>query len=79
MNSQLSEQVMLPLTVDEATVLFEFLRRYSDTDVLEIRDQAEQRALWNLNCTFEKHLSQQFDVGYHEFLEAARSRLRDAC
>ncbi|MCL1138993.1 hypothetical protein [Shewanella pneumatophori] len=48
----MSKQVELKLTEDEAWVLFEFVRRFSDSDKLDIEDQAEQRALWNLCCTF---------------------------
>jgi hypothetical protein len=38
----------------EAVVLNEFLCRFSETDHLTIEDQAEQQALWNLQCLFEK-------------------------
>lgn len=69
--------VLIPLTVDEAIVLFEFLQRFSNTDKLTIEDQAEQRALWNLCCLFEKHLTLPFEGGYKEILLAARDRLRD--
>ena len=77
MTSQTPDQVLLPLTVDEAIVLFEILLRYSDTDTLNIEDQAEQRALWNLCCIFEKQMVQPLDGNYVEILKAARARLRD--
>lgn len=69
--------VLLPLTLDEAVVLFEFLQRYSNTDRLSIEDQAEQRALWNLCCVFEKHLTLPFEKNYSDLLAEARNRLRD--
>src|SRR5437762_36113 len=47
-------EVVVRLTVPEAVVLDAMLRRYSETDRLDIADQAEQRALWNLQCVFEK-------------------------
>jgi hypothetical protein len=66
-------EVVIRLTVPEAVVLDTFLRRYSETDRLMIADQAEQRALWNLQCVFEK-------VGDPSWpsLEEARAALRDA-
>jgi hypothetical protein len=64
--------VVIRLTVPEAVVLGAFLRRYSETDQLLIADQAEQRALWNLQCLFEK-------VGDPSWpsVEEARTTLRD--
>lgn len=73
----MSNEIELKLTEDEAWMLFEFVRRYSDTDRLSIEDQAEQRALWNLCCVFEKTLHQAQDVSYEEFIEECRNRLRD--
>jgi hypothetical protein len=70
--------VSLDLTSDEALVLFDFLTRYTDSDRLEIADQAEQRALWNLCAILEKALVEPFDPAYGELLEAARQRLRDS-
>lgn len=70
--------ILLRLTVDEALVLFDFASRFSDTDRLEIVDQAEERALWNLCCRFERQLVQPFQGDYGEQLAAARDRLRDA-
>ena len=68
--------VSLDLSEDEALVLFEFLTRYGESDRLEIADQAEQRALWNLCANLEKTLVEPFDPGYGELLVAARGRLR---
>lgn len=45
MNEHINSEVHITLTGDEALVLFELLRRYSDSDQLNIVDQAEQRAL----------------------------------
>ncbi len=69
--------VSLNLSPDEALVLFELLSRYSDSDRLEIIDQAEQRALWNVCCLLEKELAEPFDPAYLALLSAARDRLRD--
>lgn len=67
----------LTVTDDEFLVLFEFLQRFSSTDRLSIEDQAEQRALWNLCCVFEKAGAAPFEGSYEQALEAARARLRD--
>ena len=47
-------EVTIRLTVAEAVVLDELLRRYSETDRLAVEDRAEQQALWNLQCLLEK-------------------------
>lgn len=65
-------EVIIRLTVPEAVVLDEFLRRYAETDNLIITDQAEQRALWNLQCIFEKAGDPSWPS-----LEEARAALRD--
>ena len=68
----LESEVVIRLTVPEAVVLDALLRRYSETDQFTVVDQAEQRALWNLQCLFEK-------VGDPSWppLEEARAALRD--
>lgn len=57
--------------------MFEFISRYSETDQLIIEDQAEQRALWNLECRLQKILVEPFDPSYRQLVQAARNRLRD--
>lgn len=71
------EEVTLKVTKDEALVLFDFLSRFSNEDKLSIQDQAEERALWNLTCVFEKQLAEPFDKNWPHIIEAARNRLRD--
>jgi len=73
----LENTLSISLTPDEAVVLFEFVRRFSDTDTLSIEDQAEERALWNLCCVFEKHLNLPMEGSYADILKMARERLRD--
>ena len=65
-------EVVIRLTVPEAVVLDDLLRRYSETDRLTIEDQAEQRALWNLQCLFER----EGDPSWPS-LATARAALRD--
>ena len=70
------EKVIIELTRSEALVLFEFLYRTSDDDSLTVADQAERRALWNLECLFEKELVEPFLPNYLELLEQAKKRLK---
>ncbi|WP_020405795.1 hypothetical protein [Hahella ganghwensis] len=71
------DEVSIKLTKDEALVLFELLSRFSDEDKLSIEDQAEQRALWNLTCIFEKVLAEPFSENWSDIISEARERLRD--
>lgn len=71
------EDVKITITKDEALVLFDFLSRFSNTDVLTIQDQAEKRALWNLTCVFERVLVEPFSTEWPSIIKAARNRLRD--
>lgn len=73
----MQNDIEIKLTADEAWVLFEFTRRYVDTEKLSITDQSEQRALWNLCCVFEKSLHQESELSYTEHVERCRERLRD--
>jgi hypothetical protein len=70
-------EVHISLTADEALVLFEFLSRFEKSSDLTIVDQAEERALWNLLCLFQKQLVSPFRLDYRELLQMARDRLRD--
>ena len=69
--------IQISLTADEAVVLFEIVRRFSDTDLLTIVDQAERRALWNLCCIFERGALSSFAGEWPDLLRQARDRLRD--
>jgi hypothetical protein len=71
------ENVQIEITNDEALVLFEFLARFSQTGTLDVVDQAEERALWNLSCVLEKILIEPFYPDYLDIIQAARDRLRD--
>ena len=69
--------MQLNLTEDEALVLFELLSRFSEDLILGIEDQAEMRALWNLQAVLEQALTEPFLQNYETLLAAARDRLRD--
>ena len=71
------ESIKIELTKDEAIVLYEFLQRSSNSDELKIEHQAEERALWNLACIFEKVLAEPFMLDYARILTSARERLKD--
>ncbi|MES2153552.1 MAG: hypothetical protein V4510_00260 [bacterium] len=66
----------IPLTDDEAFVLFDWLQNFSDTGSVAFRDQAEKRALWNLCSVLERELA-PFQADYPRALQAAQERLRD--
>ena len=68
----INSEVTIRLTVAEAVVLDELLRRYSGTDRLTIEDQGEQIALWNLACLLER----EGDRPLWPSLEEARAALR---
>lgn len=77
MTADHSTDVQISLSADEAIVLFEFLRRFSDSDDLTIVDQAEQRVLWNLCCILERGALTPFTGDWPVLLQQARERLRD--
>jgi len=73
----MNETINLEITKEEAVVLFEFLSRFSDKDIISIEHQSEERALWNLHCTFEKIINEAFSGDYKKALESARESLKD--
>ena len=70
-------KIKIELTRPEALVLFEFVSRFSEDEVLKIEDQAEERVLWNLCASLESLLSEPFAKNYGELLANARSLVRD--
>lgn len=77
MRENSSADVQISLTADEAVVLFEFVRRFSDLNELTIVNQAEERALWNLCCLLEKGSLGPLSGKWPDLLQQARDRLRD--
>jgi hypothetical protein len=71
------ERVSVELTSSEALVLFEFLSRFSNDDILRIEDQAEERVLWNLCASLESILAAPFADNYRDLLATARGEVRD--
>lgn len=68
------DTITINLSTDEAIVLSEFLKRFSENDSLTIEDQAEQRVLWDIECLLEKEIVSD---DWQEELGAARARVRD--
>ncbi len=70
------KEINIKLTETEAIVLFEFLSRFSDKEILEIEDKSEERVLWDTQCVLEKKLSDSFSENYAEILKDAREKLK---
>lgn len=73
----MEEILQINLKKDEAIVLFEFLARFSDDEILEIADQSEERVLWDIHCNLEKLLAEPFAENFAEILKSARENVRD--
>ena len=73
----MSEKIQIEIGKDEAVVLFEFLSRFSDKEILQIEDQSEARVLWNIHCDLEKLLAEPFAINYKEILQKSRGKVRD--
>ncbi len=73
----MAKDIQLNLTSDEAYVIFELVKRFSDSGSLAIEHKAEERALWNLGCLLEEKLEKVFDKDYSEIIELCRERLED--
>ena len=71
------QHVELRLSGVEALVLFDWLARFNASDPT-FEDQAEQRALWNLEAVLERELVAPLAADYGEQLADARQRLRDS-
>ena len=69
--------VVLELNNAQAIVLFEFLSRFSDKDVLEIEDDAEAKVLLGICCDLESALVEPLMEDYRIILQKAREKVRD--
>ena len=67
----------LNLSKEEVIVLSGLLKRYSEKDTLVIEDQAEQRALWNLECVLEKVVGNLYEGSWEKAHFEALTSLRD--
>ncbi|CAN5660753.1 hypothetical protein BH24ACI1_BH24ACI1_25740 [soil metagenome] len=73
----MNEKIQICLSKDEAIILFEFLSRFTEKEVLEIADQSEERVLLNVLCDLEKTLVEPFVANYQEIVKKSRERIRD--
>ncbi len=71
------DKFCISLSRSEALVLFDLLTRYSETGRIEIRDQAEQRVLWDVCCLLESGLNEPLHPDYEARLQQAREKVRD--
>jgi len=69
--------ISIELNRQHAIVLCSFLARFTDKDKLEIEDQAEQRALWDLYALLESTLPEIFDNRWESIVQMARDSIRD--
>ncbi|OLF09729.1 hypothetical protein BLA60_18275 [Actinophytocola xinjiangensis] len=72
-----ADRVVVELDGDEALVLFDWISRINRRGAAEFEDQAEQRVLWDIECSLEKSLVEPFGEDYPALLAAARDRVRD--
>lgn len=73
----LPETITAEFTRKQALVLFEFLRRCDDEGQYTFADQAEQRVLWDLECSLQPQLVEVFSPNYAELLKTAWAEIRD--
>jgi hypothetical protein len=71
------DDVKVTLKRAHALILFEFLSRYANEGELAIKDQAEQRVLWDLCCDLERVLDEPLRPDYNALLIIARDSVRD--
>lgn len=72
-----AEPVRIELSQDEALVLFDWLCRFNDRTDIDFTDQAEQRILWDIECSLESVLVAPLLDNYESLLAQARKRAGD--
>ena len=70
------EAVTIKLSRAEALVLFELLSRFNEEEGFQIKDSAEVKVLWDMQCFLEKTLSEPLQDDYAELLTTAREQVR---
>lgn len=71
------QTVRIELRSTEALVLFAWLSRFNGDGEAAFEDQAEERALWDLEASLEKALVTPFQGDFQAALMAARDDVRD--
>lgn len=73
----MNEAVTIDLSGDMAIVLLALVARLNQSESVEFADQAEQRALWDLESLLESAIPTVLSLDFASSLEQARKRLRD--
>ena len=68
-----SDTVSIPLTREQAIVLFEWLSREDSKEAIPTAHVAEQKVLWTIEAWLERTLVEPLQPNYNEILEAARA------
>lgn len=71
-------KMKIEISKDEALVLYDFLYRANQNELIVFEDQAEQRVLWNLEAALEKQLVEPAFPNYLELVQEARNKVRDS-
>lgn len=72
------ENISITLSRDEAIVLLEWLARFNQERNPAFVDQAEERALYDLEALLERQIPETFRADYDVLLKAAREAVRDS-
>jgi hypothetical protein len=76
LSHQMSENINITLSPDEALVLFDFFSRFcDDDDDFTLRHTAEYLAFMRISAQLDKALVEPFQPQYLELLRAARDRI----
>ncbi|GAB2647657.1 hypothetical protein GCM10009743_23890 [Kribbella swartbergensis] len=74
-----ADEISVDLSRDQALVLFDWLARTSEAgEPVGFVDQAEQRALWDLEACLEALLPEVLAADYQVRLRLARDKVRDS-
>jgi hypothetical protein len=73
----MNEGVSFDLSGDLALVLLALIGRLNEQESIEFVDQAEQRAMWDLEALLESAVAATVAPDFEAEVRAARDRLRD--
>jgi hypothetical protein len=74
---QSQEKIRVELSRQNALVLWAFLNRCDEEDHYSWADQAEQRALWDLEILLQRQLPEITSPDYVKLLKEAQDQIRD--
>lgn len=73
----MSDELAISMSSDTALVLLSLVARLNEGDEIAFEDQAEQRALWDLEALLESVVAATVVSDYANRLRQARDRVRD--